>query len=93
MNQQRAQYILRNMRYGSPRFAFAGVRGGGTLTFPDGITLEEDAYIRRAWKKLDGRSCYMSVIYAIARGANFLVSDVNKVDYFLNSEIPWDKLA
>lgn len=94
MNQGRALYLVRNMRYGSPRYAFGGVKGGGTLIFPDGITVDEDAYIRAAWKKLDGRSCYMSVLYAIAQGAKFLITESDKVEYLLNgSEHNWERFC
>lgn len=84
---------MRTMSYGSPRFTFGGVGGGGTLTYPDGITRKEDDYIRRAWRFLDGRSCYMSVIYAIAKGEKFCVTPEDKVECLLTGEIPWSKLG
>lgn len=84
VTQERARYLIRNQNHGCLRYAFGGIRGGGTMIYPDGITEAEDAYIRAAWQKLDGRSCYMSVIYAIAKGANFLVNAEDKIEHLLN---------
>lgn len=63
MNQQRAKYLVRNIRNGSPRFSF-GKPGSGILTFPDGITREENAHL----ESLTGNLCFMGVLYAIASG-------------------------
>ena len=87
MKKERAQYILRTMSHGNPRFTFGGIRGGGTLIYPDGITQTEDAYIRKAWDKLSGSSCYMSVIYEIAKGRKFMVNEQDKVEALLEGEL------
>lgn len=94
LTQERAKHIIKTMNMGCLRYAFGGIRGGGTVTYLDGITEGEDEYIREAWKKLSDSSCYMSVIYAVAQGANFLVTPDEKLEYALSGfEIPWQTLC
>jgi hypothetical protein len=70
MKAERAKWLLDNRVYDSFRFAF--VRGScigeNPPTYPDGITEEEDKYIKRVWNLLPGNYAYIHAIMTISSG-------------------------
>ena len=70
MTQQRAAYIVKNkLPFGSFKYSFKGPRGSfNSPTHTDGITPEEDSYIRALWELLPGSYSYADVLYMISNG-------------------------
>lgn len=73
MTPERAKYILENKtRFGDLRVAFQHTTKSGqvltTTTYPDRITQEEDAYIRKCWESMPGYTSYYDVVSRIFQG-------------------------
>lgn len=70
MTQERAAYIVKNkLPFGSFKYSFKGPRGSfNAPTYTDGITPEEDGYIRSLWELLPGSYSYADVLFMIANG-------------------------
>lgn len=70
MTQERAKYILANTLFGGAfKHAFRPKSAMITATvYPDGITIEEDQYIRLLWDKMPGNTCYYDAVVRIAKG-------------------------
>ena len=70
MNKERAQYLLDNrLSFGELKYSYVQKCQLSARTYPDGITSEEDAYIRRVWNVMQGNTCYMDALISISRGA------------------------
>lgn len=70
MTPERAQYILSNTVIGGD-FKYAYKRDfcyQGGIVHPDGITEEEDRYIKAVWDKMPGWTNYHMAVCRIARG-------------------------
>lgn len=68
MTPERARYILGHVRPGGD-FPFAFRRrcdSSTALLFEDGITAEEDAYVKRVWERLPGWLTYSNVVRLLA---------------------------
>ena len=70
MTPERAKFILNNPKIGGDyRFAFRRKCDSATaIIHADGITEDEDKFIRDAWMTLPGHTCYADVVARIARG-------------------------
>ena len=70
MTQERAKEIIANRGpYGELRYAFKlKFTPSNQEIHANGITENEDEYIRKAWKKLPGWTSFMTVLQFIANG-------------------------
>lgn len=68
MTPERAEYILSNgLPFGELRMAFVPKSSVGPgVVHPDGITEEEDQYIKAIWRTMPGSSTYYSALCEIA---------------------------
>lgn len=74
MTRERAEYIRKNTRMGGDlRFAFKQAFNVSTFEpDPDGITKEEDDYIKAVWSTMPGSSTYGHALDRIAKGTETL---------------------
>lgn len=72
MTQERAKYLLANMRYGSFPMAFARKCDLNPILDPNGITPEEDREIKKIWDTMPGWASYYDVVCCIAYPENWM---------------------
>ncbi len=67
MTPKRALYILNNtQQYGGLKYSFPENYEPGRTLYGDGITPEENTYIKKVWGDMDGNTCYHDALRRIA---------------------------
>ena len=69
MTKERAQHILEHVGpFGALRYSFYRAYAASERLYADGITQQEDKYIKQVWDTMPGNTAYIHALQRIAKG-------------------------